>query len=62
MAKNPIPNDPKPMISTVHARGRVQIPHELRKKWNVGDGDIIVWDPMDHEAKVYPGKVVKKET
>jgi bifunctional DNA-binding transcriptional regulator/antitoxin component of YhaV-PrlF toxin-antitoxin module len=53
-------SDPE-LISRIHGNGRVQIPAELRRRWRVRDGDLIVWTPVDHEARVYPGVVKKKE-
>jgi bifunctional DNA-binding transcriptional regulator/antitoxin component of YhaV-PrlF toxin-antitoxin module len=52
-------SDPE-FISRIHGNGRVQIPAELRRRWRVKDGDLIVWNPVNHEAKVYPGVVKKR--
>jgi|GEM_PF-4384228 len=54
------PSNPK-FISRIHGNGRVHIPAELRRRWRVKDGDLVVWSLVDHEARVYPGVVEKKE-
>ncbi|MEM2901887.1 MAG: hypothetical protein QXO32_04050 [Candidatus Bathyarchaeia archaeon] len=48
-------------ISKIYGNGRVNIPAKLMRKWRVKDGDLIVWILIDHEARVYPGVVKKKE-
>jgi len=56
--------EPGGLIRRVHGRGRVQIPERIRRIWGLKDGDLVVWIPPEAgqlEAKVWPGRVVRKE-
>jgi len=46
--------------SQVHGNGRCQIPAEIRRKWNIRDGDFLIWDPTNHVARVYPATLTQK--
>lgn len=48
-------------LTRVYGRGRTQIPSMLRQRLRLRDGDILVWEIIDSEARVFKAKIEKAQ-
>ncbi|MFQ6075412.1 MAG: AbrB/MazE/SpoVT family DNA-binding domain-containing protein [Candidatus Bathyarchaeia archaeon] len=49
----------KPIYTKVHSGGRTQVPSEVRERLDLRDGDILVWEITNAEARVFKAKIEK---
>ena len=55
--EKPVEWDPE-LVTTVHGRGKIQIPIKIRDWLGLKDGDKVAWDPADRSVTIYPAESV----